>query len=69
MYRQYENPYALEEQLNQFLESHPKEEWDEYDYETYYELKDRINFAWQDNEYDSICMDYADELWMYENCY
>lgn len=69
MYRNYENPWELEESLNDFLESHPKEEWDEYDYETYYELKDRINFAWQDQEYDEMNRDYADEMWMWENCY
>ena len=69
MYRNYENPWELEESLNDFLESHPKEEWDEYDYETYYELKDRINFAWQDQEYDKMNRDYADEMWMWENCY
>ena len=46
MYRDYENPWELEKQLDDFLEFHPKEEWDEYDYESYYELKDRINFAW-----------------------
>lgn len=69
MYRDYENPWKLEESLNDFLESHPKEEWDEYDYETYYELKDRINFAWQDQEYDEMNRDYADEMWMWENCY
>ncbi len=69
MYRDYENPWELEESLNDFLESHPKEEWDEYDYETYYELKDRINFAWQDQEYDEMNRDYADEMWMWENCY
>ena len=69
MYRDYENPWELEESLNDFLESHPKEEWDEYDYETYYELKDRINFEWQDQEYDEMNRDYADEMWMWENCY
>lgn len=74
MYRRYENPYDLEKQLEaiQF----------EYDMmvaegahietlisvqEEIYELKDRINFAWQDDEYDSLHADYEDELWMYEN--
>ena len=69
MYRNYENPWELEKSLNEFLNSHPKEEWDEYDYETYYELEDRINFAWQDQEYDEMNRDYADEMWMWENCY
>lgn len=53
MYRQYEDPYKLENQLKEWLESHPdKSEWDEYDYETYNNLKERINFAWQDDEYE-----------------
>lgn len=69
MYRNYENPWELEKSLNEFLKSHPKEEWDEYDYETYYELKDRINFAWQDQEYDEMNCDYTDEMWMWENVY
>ena len=54
MYRAYENPKALEQELENFMATHPKEEWDEYDYETYADLKERINFAWQDDEYDSL---------------
>lgn len=54
MYRQYENPYELENRLNNWLESHPnKEEWDDLDWETYHDLTDRINFAWQDDEFDN----------------
>jgi hypothetical protein len=34
-----------------------------------YILKDRINFAWQDQEYDEMNRDYADEMWMWENVY
>lgn len=52
MYRQYEDPRELENRLEKWLENHPKENWDEYDYETYSDLKERINFAWQDEEYD-----------------
>ena len=76
MYRNYENPYDLEKQLEavQF----------EYDMmvaegayietlisvqEEIYELKDRINFAWQDQEYDEMNRDYEDEMWMWENVY
>ena len=33
------------------------------------DIKERINFAWQDNEYDYDNRDYEDELWMYENVY
>lgn len=59
MYRQYEDPRKLEQELEQFLEQHPnKADWDEYDYETYYDLKERINFAWQDEEYDMMQYDY-----------
>ena len=32
-------------------------------------LKERINFAWQDEEYDEMNRDYADEMWMWENVY
>ncbi len=32
-------------------------------------LKERINFAWQDEEYDEMNCDYADEMWMWENVY
>lgn len=52
MYRQYEDPRALEKELNEWLKDHPKDQWDEYDYETYSELKDRIRFAWDDDEYE-----------------
>lgn len=56
MYRQYENPYKLEEQLKE-LQARRAAETDEdvliaLD-EEIAELKDRINFAWQDDEYDS----------------
>lgn len=57
MYRQYEDPYKLEKELEDWLEQHPdKSTWDEYDYENYQNLKDRINFAWQDDEYESNYM-------------
>jgi hypothetical protein len=58
MYRQYEDPRELENRLEKWLENHPKENWDEFDYETYSDLKERINFAWQDEEYDEIFYDY-----------
>ena len=54
MYRSYEDPYKLEKELEDWLEQHPDEStWDEYDYENYQDLKERINFAWQDDEYES----------------
>lgn len=67
MYRQYENPRALQEELtqkeaeyNELIHKH----WlgdisDDYLYDKYIELqelKDRVNFAWQDEEYDSNYM-------------
>lgn len=53
MYRQYEDPRALEERLEKWLEEHPdRSEWDDFDYETYHNLEDRINFAWQDEEFE-----------------
>ena len=55
IYRQYEDPRALEKELQDFLDKHPdKSEWDDLDWERYYDLKDRINFAWQDDEFDSM---------------
>ena len=55
MYRQYENPYALEEQLAE-LKAQRANATDEYELmgldESIAELKDRINFAYQDEEYD-----------------
>ena len=69
MYRQYEDPWKLEEQLQE-LEERYAENMDDVDlYLEIYELRDRINFAWQDDEYDHDCCDYADEMWMYENCW
>lgn len=62
MYRQYENPRALEDELAKV-----KAEFDdivtmckvdddtlEYYHEKMGELKDRINFAYQDEEYDEV---------------
>lgn len=70
MYRQYEDPYKLEKELEDWLEQHPdKSTWDEYDYENYQNLKERINFAWQDDEYESDYMreNYPDEFYASEN--
>lgn len=69
MYRQYEDPRKLQDQLDSWLEDHPRDTWDEYDYETYTDLKERINFAWQDEEYDEMYRDPEDERWMEENVY
>ena len=55
MYRQYENPYSLEEMLAQLKRQRAKTtDIDEIMYldEEIADLKDRINFAWQDDEDD-----------------
>ena len=78
MYRQYENPYELNKYLCE-LEAEYQTliemgvDADEEDFIDLYEeilnIKERINFAWQDEEYDEMNRDYADEMWMWENCY
>lgn len=69
MYRAYEDPYGLEEQLQELEEIYADNRDDIDLYQGICELKDRINFAWQDNEYYHDNYDYADEMWMWENCY
>ena len=52
MYRQYEDPHKLQRQLEeaqQRLAENPDDE--DYAIEVA-DLKERINFAWQDDEYD-----------------
>ena len=53
MYRSYENPYKLSEALEKAQAELAKNPEDDYLWETVAELKDRLNFAWQDDEYDS----------------
>ena len=58
MYRQYEDPYALESELVQKLldlENATDEHEREWLSEEIHELKERINFAWQDDEFDEDC--------------
>lgn len=59
MYRQYENPYKLENQLEELKAEYQEAIQNNADDETIIslaesiaELKDRINFAWQDDEED-----------------
>lgn len=57
MYRQYENPHSLEAQLREEQERQAAkvargEELDEFDYERIADLKERICFAWQDEEFE-----------------
>ena len=62
MYRQYENPRTLEERLEEAkcrLAQNPN---DEDLCNEVAELKERINFAWQDDEYDeNYARDYYPE--------
>ena len=78
MYRQYENPYELNKYLCKLEAEYQTliemgvdaDEEDFIDlYEEILDIKERINFAWQDEEYDEMNRDYADEMWMWENCY
>ena len=61
MYRQYENPYTLEKRLEELKKRRAKctneDELYEIDMDIA-ELKDRINFAWQDDEYECEGGDY-----------
>ena len=69
IYRQYEDPYKLEdelERLNKYYEENP-EEYDDYAAERIAELKDRINFAWQDDEYNSSYNESFKEDWAINN--
>ena len=52
MYRQYENPYKLEKLLDEAKQRLAENPCDEELAFEVAELKDRINFAWQDDEYD-----------------
>lgn len=55
IYRDYENPRRAEANLQAFLSDRPNDdEWDESDWERYYDLKDRVRFAWDDDEFDSM---------------
>ena len=78
MYRQYENPYELNKYLCELEAEYQTliESGVDADEEDFIDLcceiaaiKERINFAWQDDEYDYDNRNYEDELWMYENVY
>ena len=56
MYRQYEDPYKLERELaekKQELANATSEHEREWLAEEIHELEERVNFAWQDDEYDA----------------
>ena len=76
MYRQYENPYELNKYLCELEAEFDTRFENGEDLEALIDLaediatlKERINFAWQDQEYDEMNRDYADEMWMWENVY
>lgn len=52
MYRQYEDPYKLEEYLAELLKRQEVNPEDEDLAIEIHEIKERINFAWQDDEFD-----------------
>ena len=58
MYRRYEDPYALEKQLEEAKQRLAENPYDEDLVNEVAELEERVNFAWQDDEYDE---DYARE--------
>ena len=60
IYRQYENPRTLEERLEDAKRRLAENPYDEDLVLEVEELKERINFAWQDDEYDE---DYAREYY------
>ena len=60
MYRQYENPYELEQRLAEAKAMHRRAIEEGIDEDAImdialeiHELEERINFAWQDDEYES----------------
>lgn len=68
MYRQYENPYELENRLEELKRELHKAYAMGADAENLIDLhmeiadlKDRINFAWQDDEYDGYDDNYGYE--------
>ena len=72
MYRQYEDPHRLEEELERVRSEFEREQetkdpddidWAYWD-ERIHDLEERINFAWQDDEYDS---NYATENGYYDD--
>ena len=67
MYRNYENPHALQERLEKAREEYNKET--DMDrkidlYETIADLEERVNFAYQDEEFDeNNVSDFSDLLY------
>ena len=64
MYRQYEDPYKLEKQLKEAREEYSRRMEAGEDIEALIDLaieindlEQRVNFAWQDDEYDAEYVD------------
>ena len=60
MYRQYEDPYKLEDQLAELKAQYRRAQEEGLDEDVLMnmsmdinELEERVNFAWQDQEYES----------------
>lgn len=53
MYRQYEDPYKLKQRLAELKEQRMHNPDNEDLALEVYDLEQRINFAWQDDEYES----------------
>lgn len=60
IHRQYENPRTLEDMLEDAKHRLAENPYDEDLANEVAELKERVNFAWQDEEYDE---DYAREYY------
>ena len=73
MYRYYENPYKLQDDLTRLEEEFHRmkslgylDVYEEIDYmQEIWDLKDRIRFAWDDEEYDENNAEYyeGDEIY------
>lgn len=62
IYRQYENPHSLEQQLAELKAEYRRAKEEGIDEDVLMnmsmeinELEERVNFAWQDDEYDEDC--------------
>lgn len=58
IYRQYEDPYVLEDRLAKAKEELAQNPDNEDLALEVHELEERVNFAWQDNEYEEDCARY-----------
>ncbi|MEE1302255.1 MAG: hypothetical protein UHD64_05665 [Bacteroidales bacterium] len=62
MYRQYEDPYKLEQRLAEARKELAKNP-DNIDLALeVHELEERVNFAWQDDEYADLLMEQQEQM-------